>query len=696
MIAPAFKYDPTDRTHAQISPLAFDLVTRNGGIIEPGQREDKSPNFRGLKEQWWKDLARDNSEDWKLLVNVCMADFPTACALLLYVVSRMTGEVHTYIFNNGQRIVWNRMVQRMMRGEPCFFVILKARQLGITTIVAAWHFWNLWKASDIHSLNVAHDKPLAERIVQFFRVFYDHLPNVGGMKPKLRAESRNATIPKHELYFADNRSHGETHVSKNLDPRGNTSRFIGESEAAYYHDLLSFNDALMPQLPSIGSPARAKCSFIIESTPNGQNEFYEYWEDCKEADSEFWGIFLPWFVADDEYVLDPPAEWRMDQETRDLQKALTLARRSIDGKDVSRAQMYWRELTVRNKPFSGDVEAFDEAYPSDDESCFMLRSESVFKNMIQWLHQCVRDGNVRAQLAWSKRMDTKGKQIQTNGPVRGKLSFPALNSPFEPVFHRKHNKPKFVMEELGPLWVWEPPVADHIYFVGADSAAGELNRDESVAFVIDVSTGIQVAEFASTDYTPEAFADNLVHLCLWYHKAMILPEVNGLGSVVMKRMSNDWGYTNIAHEEKWDEVGVKKDKPGFYTNERNRPLIFSALRWMVEERYLIISSSRLLKQMSTFKKDGMDYRTAKKSQHDDKVVAAGLACIGLRQAPRHMMTLMSARSQRAPTAVDLGLNHNPAPEHTIRNADQALVESIFGNDNAWTIPMNPLRGDFDF
>lgn len=698
-------YDPLDRTHAQLNPEAYEIVTRNGGRIEPGRMTvphpdpnfagimiQVGPNFRGLTEQWWKDLAYHNPVDFERLVRICMDDFPTYCALLLFVVSRLDDQLHTFIFNNGQLIVWNAMVARMLRGEPCFFVVLKARQLGITTFVAAWHFWNLWRASDRHALDVGSDEKVALRVVDFFRVFYDHLPDVGDLRPKLRTESKSATIPRSELYFSDNRSQGEIHIAKNFDPIGNTSRFIGEHEAAFYPDLESFNDKLMPQLPSVGSPARAKCSMIIESTPNGQNQFYEAWEETKEEGSEFWGIILPWIVADDEYTAVAPSEWRLTGYEKTLQEQLSLLRRRIDGKDVSREQMYWRHLTLKNKPFSGNEEAFNEAYPSDDETCFQLRSESVFRDSITWLHECVTGANLRAKRAWSQRMDTRGEAIEVDKAVTGELAYKPLHSPFETIHYLKLEKPRFVIKDGGPLWVWNPPIRDHLYFIGADVAAGELRRDESVAQVVDLTLGLQVAEFASRRHKPEDFADILVHLCMWYNRAMIMPEVNGLGSVVMKRMTGEWGYQNLAHEEKWDEMGVKRNKPGFYTSERNRPMIFSSLVYMIEERFLVLSSSRLLKQMSTFKKEGMDYRTAKKGQHDDRVVAMGLACIGIRQAPKYMGEMLGSRAARAPSAVELGLNHSPATAPRIRNDRDHIAEAIFGGLNAYDIPQNPLRG----
>lgn len=676
------RYDPADRVHAQIDREALDICGRNGASIPPGFRADKSPHFRGLSQAWWEQLLRRNPADFLRLVAICRTDYPTYCALLLRVLNRLTQETTPFIWNEGQVVVWNRMVVRRTRGEPCFFVILKARQLGITTFVAAWHHWHLWTGEDVRTLNVAHEDQLAKRIVGFFRIFHDGLPDVGGIKPKLRAESKSARVPKAELYYAEKRNHGETHVAKNLNPRGSSARLIGMSEGAFYPSLTDLNDALTPQLPSIGSPARAKCSLIIESTPNGQNDFYDLWEETKEPGAEFWGIFLPWYVMPSEYSLPPPAEWRLSEKLKAKQAGWSLIRRRIDGHDVDRSQMYWYERTLAGHPHYGNEDAFDQEYPSDDQTCFMLRSKSVFAEDMRYLQACVADAAVRAKEHWGLREDTQGRPMRTNGPAYGELVFPPLTSPFgleNAIGYQHYQKPTFAMKPSGSFVVWETPQPGHVYVAGCDTAGGN-ERDSSCLVIFDCYSGRQVAEYADNAVRAEDFADFCVHAGAWYNNCTIMPEINHLGSIVMKRMTNEWGYLHLAHEEKWDEAGVKKDKPGFWTKEQNRALIFTGLVWLIQERFLEIASPDLVREMANFKQEGMIFSTAKKNQHDDRVVAAGLACVAIRQTPRFLMLVDDARRKRAsvPNAIDLGLNKFAGPPR-ITNDDQGIAAALFKN-----------------
>lgn len=694
------KYEPKDRTHRQILPAAYELITANGGHIPPGLRDDRTTVFRGLSNPWWQHLYNTNPKAFVQLISICRHDFPTFCAILLKIVNRLDMSKTNFIWNNGQQAVWNKMVWCQQQQRMIFLLILKARQLGLTTFDAAYHFWELWRGENVRTLNTTHDEPLAARVITFFRVFYDGLPEVldasgnpiRALRPPLRSESKTAKIPKKELYFSDRMCQGDTYVAKNLDPRGFTSQNIGLHECAFYPNLKDFWQALAPQLPALGTKARLKCSVIWESTPNGQNDFYDFWQTAKNPESEMVAVFLPWYIHDDEYALDPPKGWRMDEEEKDLQERLSLQRQKIDGKKVTRSQMYWRHRKLVD--LDGDEDALDMEYPSDDTSCFLMRSESVFSDDMKYLTRSVQEADMRAKEAWGKRNDTTGKPIETLGPVCGSLRFKPMQSPFSPQGYREIERPKFAIGEGGDLWVWEPPEKGHVYVAAADTAGGELGRDLSSAIVIDLVTGNQVAEFAA-NMGPMDFGDHLVHLCEWYNRCIILPEVNSLGSVTLKRMS-EWGFTNFAYEEMWDEIGVKKNKPGFYTKPQNRPMIFSTLQWFVQERYFKPASRDLVREMSTFKRDGMEYRTAKKHQHDDRVVAAGLCCIAIRQAPKYMMMVEAARRERIPSAVDLGLSHAPnieAKEQQLRNrADDETIEKAFGRSDAIEFPWNAIRG----
>ena len=679
----------SDRTRSQIAPRALRIVESTGFVVEPGRSppsEGNAPNFRGLREGWWAALARDNHPAFVELYRILQDDFPTYCALLLHVANKAAGFSHPFVFNNGQAIAWNAMARALGAEETLFFLFLKARQLGVSTLVVAFHHWQVWRARDISTVMIAHEDKLAKRLVALLGMFHDELPDVAGMRPDLREKRKDARIPKSELYYSDRRGQITTIVAKNVEARGQSSKHLLLSEYAFYPEPEALMDSLLPQLPPFGSPARKQCSVIIESTPNGQNGMYTLWRSAKRAGSEWHPIFLPWMVQDDMYFVDPPPQWRLTEDEMVLQRSLSLARKKIDGKGVSRGQMYWRRHVIENE-YDGNADAFDMEYPSDDETCFLsYKSESVFRKHIKMLS---------AQCAESELLaiaDLPKKGYAAKNFLRVELEFDKLRSPLEARVYQRMRSPTLREDKHGDLTIWDLPRAGHLYTIGGDSAGGYFDRDLAVGSVVDVNSGRQVAELAGS-LDPEHFGDAFANLGRFYNMALVMPEINGNGAIVLKRLMQDWLYANVAREEKWDEVGLKRHKYGFSTQEQTKPILISNMVWMLQEGFVKIASRDLLAELTTFRHDGYTFRnnpsySASGRNHDDRVMAFALALIAVRQSPK-LTTLISQNAHNVPTAVELGLNRAPTvPQQRTPKA----LENLFDGQDVYAIPANPIRG----
>lgn len=681
-----------DRVRSQISPRAIEILEAHGVAVLPGRALPAAgsyPNFRGVDEAWWKAFAQRDESAFHELYGILQTDFPTYCALLLTVFNKSAGFSHPFIFNNGQAIAWDRMADALSKDETLFFLFLKARQLGVSTLVVAFHHWHAWRTRDMNTMMIAHEDKLAKKFVALLGMYHDHLPDLAGMKPTLREKRKDARIPKSELFYSDRRSSIMTHVAKNVEARGQSSKHILLSEFAFYPEPEALLDALMPQLPPFGSPARKECSVIIESTPNGQNTFYTLWKAAKKNDSEWHACFLPWMVQDDMYYVEPPDHFRLSAEESALMKQLSNERKKIDGKGVSRGQMYWRRHVINNE-YDGNPDAFDMEYPSDDESCFLsYKSESVFRNQIKLLQTQCAEAEIRAEKVLPKFGFPALNFLQCD------MKFSKLRSPLESRAYEKPNRALIIPTRNGLLTIWDPPREGHYYTIGGDSAGGIYERDLAVASVLDVTTGRQVAELASP-LDPERFADQFANLGMLYNNALLMPEINGNGAVVLKRVMQDWNYPNVAREEKWDEVGLKKHKYGFSTQENTKPILVSNMVWMLQEGFVSISSRDLLSELTTFKQDGYTFRDnpmykASGRNHDDRVMAWALACVAVKQSPK-LLSLVSQNAHNIPTAVELGLNR--APQMPDNKKLPKALQNIFDGQESWVMPSNPIRGMF--
>ena len=606
----------------------------------------------------WNELADGNNDVVPDLVNLFRTDFPSFCALLLKVRPKGGGFTAPFLFNQIQRRLWREMVKCVENGEPLWFVLLKFRQAGMSTFWCAWLFWQMWRQRDIQTMVVAHQLPTAETMIETMRVFYDEMPEL--FRPDLREGNHGASIPRGEVYFADRRAWCLIHLAKNVDPRGQQVTHVLETEFAMYPNPDELNGALLPQLPPFGSPAQLRSSFVIESTPKGQNEFYDMYWDAKNGDlKQFKALFFPWFLFDEQYSAEPPSSWRMTAEDKkEMQKLSRIRMTEYPPEDgggipVTRAQMYWRAETIASQ-YRGNLDRFDQEYPSDDTTCFLLASKSVFRPYTRYLDACVHDANERAQNIWAGvRID--GKPVQTKGAARVRL-LPKIEN-------RNHWTPisdvGFEVHPHGKWQVWEPPVDGHKYVVGADPSMGLEDGDASVASVIDVTAARQVAEFVD-HMSPERFALEIAAGAYWYNQALLVPEINSLGYVVLKRLIANITYPNLYKWPKFDEVNKYTHKRGFETNSRTKQLMVSSMINYCEEELIDIASKELLAEMSTFEQKETSYGfefNAQKGRHDDRVMAYGLAIMGVDQTPI-LTTELQRAARRLPTARDLHLASN--------------------------------------
>jgi hypothetical protein len=581
-------------------------------------------------------------------------------------------------------------------------VFFKARQLGISTLVNGLAHWHVWRLHDIEVTLVAHEKPLVFSFIDRLRIFHEELPRVTAILRSLRMQGRNARVPRDEMYYNETRSKVTTVVAKNAEARGRSSPHYHLAEFAFYDNAADLLGAIMPQLPAAGTPARLQCSIIVESTPNGKNDFYDLWQQACSDDSEWCAQFLPWYVQEDEYSLTPPAHYRASREMRAWAARLAHSRKAIDGQStISTAQLYWYEQTLESE-CGGNQDQMDREYPSDPETAFLLRSRSIFRDDMRYLQSTVIDAERAAPAEWKKR-----GVVITGKYARGKLKYDTFDNPFGrtmPTFSQLRLDPEFIFDPRGDLRVWSPPQVDHEYVIGLDAAAGTYAGDYSVAEVLDVTVGKQVAELHYR-VAPEEFTDDSVALGWWYNCALIYPEINSIGVVVMKRARQVWMYPRVGLQEKWDEVGVKHSKYGMFTTEEQKRIMVSFFKHCVSTGYLGICSDGLLSELSIFVETAGESYEADGNGHDDRVMAMALALAVVRQSPKMLSGFTAktnplARDPNAMTSMIFDAPTLPAQGRVptlagVATANENVppeVRAVLEGTSVLGVSANPIRG----
>lgn len=641
----------------------------------------------------WNEYAENDApteSDLAPLLTILREDFPSFCALLLKVRPKGGGYITPFLFNQVQRRIWREMCKRILAGEPLWFIFLKFRQAGMSTFWCAWLFWQIWRQNDVQTLIVAHQDDTAELMIGNFRVFYDELPDV--FKPRLRDGNSSKSIPRDECYFAESRSGTTIHLAKNPDPRGGSITHVLETEHASYPDAAGLNKVLLPQLPTFGSEARKMSSVIFESTPKGVNNFHDVYHLAKKLQlGDFRSVFFPWFVFDEQYSAEAPANWRMTDPEKAEQKRLTHLRMQYKREDggqvpVTRNQMWWRKNTIETD-FAGDAKTFDQEYPSDDTTCFMLASKSVFKDYTEYLDKCVHDSFGYATKVWSENA-VDGQAIKTEGPVSLKL-LPTL------VDHGNWSQitnVDFAIHPHGRWTVWAPPILGHQYSIGGDPVIGLSGRDQdfSPISVIDVTEGRQVAEFRDP-ITLERFAIEMAAAGYWYNTALLVPERNSIGLIVVDKLTNWLAYPNMYRPPKMDGPGYGQ-KHGYATTNNSKQLLVATMLTNFEDELVIIASRELYNELSVFEqKQQANYVQfgAQAGRHDDCVISFGLALMGIEQTPKLLVEFN--RKSHLPSARELGLAGGaPLESMPIPKRLQDLIE--IKHSTAWSCFSADLPG----
>src|SRR5580692_9265404 len=175
-------------------------------------------------------------------------------------------------------------------------VVLKARQVGITTYIAARFFAQTITQRGILSMQVTHDRESAEDIFRIIRRFWENLPD-HIRKGVLKTSHRNTR----QLVFSHLDSEYCLASAAENAGRGRTIQHLHCSEVSRWgregdEALASLRAAVVP-----GG------EIVLESTPNGAGGlFYEEWQRAEETG--YTRHFFPWWF-DAAYTLEVGASF---------------------------------------------------------------------------------------------------------------------------------------------------------------------------------------------------------------------------------------------------------------------------------------------------------------------------------------------------------------------------------------------------
>jgi hypothetical protein len=257
-------------------------------------------------------------------------------------------------FNEAQHIVNNKIEEQLAETGRVRAIILKARQMGLSTYTTARVFWKSYFNAYNKSVVMAHDAATSDALFSMSR------NTISNMDPMFRPAFKKSNAK--EIMFEHNDSGYRLYTAGAPEAgRGTTPTIAHLSEVAFWtHD-----EKILAGLFQGISQAKGT-EVILESTANGVgNAFHRLWKGAVAGENEYIAIFVPWFLMP-EYRRDIHSKMVFE---RTVEEEVLVTRFKLDNE-----QLYWRRLKIAE----GGLDKFKQEYPATPEEAFIVSGSNVF------------------------------------------------------------------------------------------------------------------------------------------------------------------------------------------------------------------------------------------------------------------------------------------------------------------------------
>ena len=523
--------------------------------------------------------------------------------------------------------------------------ILKARQLGISTVCNAYDLYYNFRYTNMQSSLVTADYKIANEMRNTYRTMYQNLPLHSKRLKKAdnsdRMSFKNGSAIKYLFTTAKKSQKGNM-------GRSGACNYAHFTECAFFQNVDDFN-AFVATL----SQEHPQRRYIFESTANGYNHYYDQWESAKESNTKE-TLFIGWwanegYILTNDFDLDkygyPLEAW--EQESWDIVKA------EYDY-EVTMPQIAWWRKTLKeemqDRGAMSRVDMMYQEYPWTEYESFRLTGKNFFNaNQV-------------------RRMEEKSKKHE-----------PIIR--YETILRKELEHIEFKPSPMGKLIIWEEYDPDAVYILGADPSYGSNpDSDNGVITIYKCFKDCmeQVAEFADNFCDTKAYTWIMLSMIGMYHAPYIL-EVQGPGQAILDNMDmcRRWIKQNTvtqnmtiydyAEQYRTEYLYKRADtfgSPGarhWVTSGAAKERLMFSFQTMVNNEEILIRSGDLVKELGTFQQDG-NTLSAIDGKHDDRIIASALVNQYWNESFRSRLELKADYEARKAAATELRRLQRNEPE----------------------------------
>jgi len=508
------------------------------------------------------------------------------------------------------------------------YLILKGRQLGITTISLALDLYWAFTHPGLGATLVTDTEENREMFRSTLGMYHEHLPKE--FKIPVDGHNRNQMVLRNRsrLFYqvAGLRAKGSL-------GRGKAITYLHGTETSSWGD----EEGLASLLASLAetNPDRL---YMFESTARGFNMFHDMYVTAKRARTQR-AIFCGWW-RNEFYSADPESavyktywDGRLTPEEREWTRDI----KKLYGVEINSRQMAWWRWKLA-EGIRDDALMYQEFPPTEDYA-FVMTGTSFFSNA---------------------RCTDAMKEAKKDVPAYYRYVMGATFADTEVIKSQ---------ERLATLKVWEEPIDTAYYVIGADPAYG--SSDWADRFCLSVfrvyADGMeQVAEFATSELNTYQFAWVIAHLAGAYRNSTLNLEVNGPGQAVInelrnlkrqaaslggpqgKDLMNVLGHMQNYMWRKNDNLGGITNSIGWLTTGPSKERMLNYMKDYFERGMMRVRSVDTIEEMKSIVRDGGSIQAGGRGK-DDRVIATALASAAYAEQlwPRLVQMKVTRENNRA-------------------------------------------------
>lgn len=515
------------------------------------------------------------------------------------------GHFVVFEINEAQCEMYIELCEQKRQGKPMRIDILKARQLGFSTFIAAVIFVLTILVPNQTACIVADIADHASNLFKKYKFYYLNLPKF--FKDRLPLIASNAK----ELvvdYGNGQTSNVRVLVQGENAGRSDTCQYLHLSEVAFWQNIEDTTTSIL-QTVDDNNP---NSIIAYETTANGVNDYKTTWDADFGGNTGYKALFFAWY-------LDPKNVRPYDGfELFDWEKRL------MEQYDLTLEQISWYRSQF-NK-FRGNLDKLRQEFPSSPVEAFIVSGTSMFNLQMVLAQKDVIMRNPPKRVgffSFHKEVSIDGNQI---------------------VLKDIH----WVESETGAIKIYEDPKKGTPYVVNNDPAMG--GEDFFATQVIDNTNCHQVAVYHKNKCDADEVAFQMYCLAKHYNNALAGGETNTTAYILKTVLK--CGHKFIYREQDYEALnGRYQDRLGYKTKQNNRQFQLESFAETFRDDPGIIVDYETICEMETFvimknETTGKEKAQASRGSHDDLVMSfAGFflirnaqSCIANREISSNQMS----------------------------------------------------------